>query len=356
MPDKVATKPKVTRPWLWVTGAAVGLVAAALVWWQPFTTKPLIVTVETLSLAPATRVLAVNGQVAALSSVSVRSAVTGSLLGKMAEEGQSVAADEVLAQVDATQQQAVVRQSQSALAQGLLEQAQAGSDYGRLRDLGGTVTRAAVEQAQTKLSGATQNVESLRAMLQQAQIQTERYTVRAPISGVIMQRNADSGQFIDPALSLFTLSDLSALVVETNVDEAYATQIAPGQTAALQLVGTTGTLPGTVSFVSPRVDPSTGGLAVKIDPDAPLKAPVGLTVTANIVVEERPDALTIPRAAIVTGPAVFVVKAGRAVKTPVEVIDWPAARLIVTNGLAVGDVVITDATGISDRLSVKVGG
>jgi multidrug efflux pump subunit AcrA (membrane-fusion protein) len=123
----------------------------------------------------------------------------------------------------------------------------------------------------------------------------------------------------------------------------------------LQLVGTTGTEDGTVSFVSPRVDPATGGLQIKITPDAPLQAPVGLTVTANIIVEDSPFALTIPRTAMVAGPAVFLLASGHAVKTPVAVIDWPAARLIVTKGLSEGDSLIANAANLQDGQAVTVG-
>ena len=56
---------------------------------------------------------------------------------------------------------------------------------------------------------------------------------------------------------------------------------------------------------------------------------------------------------MVAGPAVFLLKSGKAVKTPVEVIDWPATRLIVTKGLQAGDVLIADATGIVDGAAVK---
>jgi RND family efflux transporter MFP subunit len=271
----------------------------------------------------------------------------------MAVEGDKVSAGALLARVDPTQQQAVVRQAQSALDQGLLVQTQAASDYARLRDLAGVATRSAIEDAQVALAKAAQSVESLRAQLEQAQIQLDRYRIAAPIGGTITERDVDPGQYIDPSTALFTLSDLSSLVIETNVDEAYATQIVEGQSATLQRVGTTETLPGKVSFVSPRVDTATGGLKVKIAPDSVMVAPVGLTVTANIVVEEQPKALTIPRAAMVTGPAVYLLKSGKAVKTPVEVIDWPATRLIVTKGLAVGDVLIANATGITEGEAVK---
>jgi hypothetical protein len=87
-------------------------------------------------------------------------------------------------------------------------------------------------------------------------------------------------------------------------------------------------------------------LAVKITPDAALTAPVGLTVTANVVVDDT-TALTVPRAAL-QGGAVFVLVGKAARLTPVTVIEWPAARLIVTEGLAEGDAVIVDATGLTD--------
>jgi HlyD family secretion protein len=350
----MSDKSQPSRSRLWLGAIVLALLLAAVVfWWNPFGSTVTVVQIETMARSPATRVLAVNGQVAALTSVQVRSAVSGNLQGALVAEGDSVTAGSLLARVDASQQDSVVRQAQSALDQGLLVQSQAAADYARLRDLSGVATRSAIEDAQLTLARTAQSVAALRAQLEQAQIQLNRYRITAPISGTILQRNIDPGQYIDPSTALFTLSDLSTLVVETNVDEAYATQIASGQLATLQMVGTTETLPGKVSFVSPRVDSATGGLNVKIDPDQPLKAPVGLTITANIVVEETQAALTIPRTAMISGPAVFVVKSGKAVKTPVKVIDWPAARLIVTEGLAEGDALITDAAGITDGQDVQ---
>jgi hypothetical protein len=55
------------------------------------------------------------------------------------------------------------------------------------------------------------------------------------------------------------------------------------------------------------------------------------------------------------GIGIFVVSDGVALFQPLTVVDWPAARLIVTAGLAEGDVVITDATGIKDGQAVLVG-
>jgi hypothetical protein len=91
--------------------------------------------------------------------------------------------------------------------------------------------------------------------------------------------------------------------------------------------------------------------------DAAVQAPIGLTVTANIVVDQQDAALTVPRTALVnlgTEEGIFLVKDGIAQFQAVEVVDWPAARLIVTKGLAVGDAMIVDGTGIEAGQAVRV--
>lgn len=310
------------------------------------------VITETATLGPVTRVLAVNGKIAARLSVQVRSAVTATVTDTLAAQGDLVAKGAVLARLDARSQAATVQQSQSALEQGRLKQAQAAATYGRDRDLGGIIARSQLEDAKLALEGAAQDVARLLALLDQAKLQLDRYTVTAPMAGTIMTSVVDPGQLVDPSTALFLLADLSDLIVQADVDEGYASHIALGQAAALQLVGRSDTLPGKVVFVAPSVDPATGGLAIKIGFDAVLVAPVGLTVTANIVVDER-QAMTVPRAAL-SGGDVFLLKDGKAVATPVTVIDWPAARLIVTDGLAMGDRIITDSTGLTQGLAVKV--
>ncbi len=338
---------------LWAL-AAIGAAALAmsLIWWQARAQQGPEVSIEIAAMGPVTRVLAVNGKIAALSAVQIRSAVSGTVQELLVSEGDLVTKGAILARLDASQQEAIVVQARSALEQGRIKQSQAAATYSRDRDLGANIARSRLEEAQLALEGAAQEVARLTALLDQATIQLARYTVTAPMAGTVMTRAVDPGQLVDPTTALFTLADLSALIVEADVDEAYASYIALGQAATLQLVGRRDTLAGSVAFVSPRVDPATGGLAIKIGFAAPLVAPVGLTVTANIVVGQD-QAITVPRSALVDD-AVFLLVAGKAVLVPVSVIDWPAARLIVTQGITPGDQVITDSTGLTDGLAVTV--
>ena len=348
-------RPKSRRRWLWIGGGVLAAGLAALVSYPLWISGPPTVPVETMALAPVTRVLAVNGRIAAVQSVEVRAPVAGTLASLSVAEGDSVAQDQILAQVDATAQVLQVRQAVAGVEAARVAQEQASEAYERAQALGNNIARTALETAAHALEAATQDLARQTAVLDQARAVLDTYTIRAPVAGSVLVLAAEQGQLVGPSTALLTLANLADLVVEADVDEAYAIQIARDQPATLQLAGETGTRAGRVSFVSTRVDVATGGLAVKIAFDAPVAAPIGLTVAANIVVDQRDAALTVPRSALIggeSGNAVFVLNAGVARAVPVGVVDWPAARLIVTEGLAEGDQVIIDAAGIEDSQAV----
>lgn len=354
--DATASKPR--RRWLWAAAALVGLAVAGLVYAQVWMTRPPVVVVETAVMAPVTRVLAVNGRIAAVNSIEVTSTVTGTLIALPVAEGDRVEAGQLLAQVDAEAQSASVRQAQAALDAALDAEREAQAEYDRADSLSTTVARSVRDTYGYRLEAATQEVARLRAALDQARVLLANHTIRAPAAGSVVMLDVEQGQLVSPATPILTLADLSALLVEADVDEAYATQIALDQPAVLQLAGETQTRSGRVSYVSQRVDIATGGLAVELSFDTPVMAPVGLTVATNIIVEERDAALTVPRTALTSdagAPGVFVLRDGTARFQPVSVVDWPAARLIVTAGLAEDDVLITEATGITDGQAVTAG-
>jgi RND family efflux transporter MFP subunit len=326
-------------------------------YFQPWASGPLAVAVETAALAPATRILAVNGRIAALHTVDVRALVGGTLADVAVAEGDRVERGEALVQIDAAAQRAMVRQAVAGLDAALVAKAQAADNFARIEALGENVTRSALETASRALQSAEQEVVRTSALVDQAQLQLENYTIRAPLTGTILALDAEPGQSIDPTTLLMTIADLEQLVVRTDVDEAYATQIRVNLPAVMQLAGETVRRDGHVTLVSQQVDVATGGLAVELGFAAPVVAPVGLTVTINIIVDSLDAAITAPRAAIQSGDGgdvVFIVRDGTAQRRPVSVIDWPAARLIVTDGLAPGDLLILDATGITDGQAVRV--
>ena len=198
----------------------------------------------------------------------------------------------------------------------------------------------------------------MTALLEQAQVALSLYSVTAPMAGTVIDLPVVAGQTVDPGTVLMIVVDMGHLVVEADVDETHALELRTGLAATMRATGSSGVLTGRVSQVAQEVDAATGAIAVTLKPDTSLAAPIGLTVTANIVIEDRAAAITVPRAAVVTdeaGTAVFVLQGATAARRAVAVIEWPAARLIVTYGLSPGDPVIADATGLKDGAVVAVG-
>lgn len=323
---------------------------AAYAWIEkPWQARPLAVAAEILVPGPVTQVLAVNGRIAARKSVTVRSAVSAQALSVNADTGYSVDTGDVLARLDAAVVEAQAGQARSALEAQQVKQRQAEATAARSQALGDNATRASREEAELALAAAINETARLQAALEQVERQIAQYTVAAPMRGVVLSRGVDQGQLVDPQTELFVIADISDLVVETDVDELYSSRVSAGLKAMLKPVGASVPQEGTVIFAAPTVDPATGGRAIRIAFDSPVALPVGQTVNANVIVDEVPDALSIPRSAIITEGAqshVLAVADGVAQRREIVFNDWPAERVIVSEGLSAGEAVILDPAAI----------
>jgi len=322
---------------------------------KPWQKRPQKVAVERVALRPATQVLAVNGRVAAERSVAISPTVAAQVLDVLVDEGDSVTAGQVLARLDAARAQALLGQAEAAYGTGLARQEQAQTEVDRARALGENTPRKTLVDAELALATVRNEVAQLAAALEEVRSQLSQYTITAPLAGVVLARSVEPGQVVDAQTQLFTVADLAQLVVETDVDELYSARISVGLPTLLRAVGETLSRPGTVAFTSPRVDASTGGRAIRVSFDEPVTLPVGLTVAVNIIVSEEPEALTVPRGAIVSAglaSRVLLLEDGEVVEREVTIRDWPAERVIVSDGLAAGDAVILDPSTVRPGASV----
>ena len=327
------------------------LIGAGAAWaainrpWEP---KPTLGGVETLTPGPASRVLAINGRVMPTEQVEISSTVSGRIQSVAAAEGERVVRGTPLLVIDDTQQRAAVSQARLQLDAAQAQRTKAEADLERAEALRDTVSRKALDDARLAVETAQKEVDRLNSQLDQAQDLLAEYIVKAPFDGTILSRGADPGQVVSSSTALFLIANLTTLHGEASIDELYASEIRRGLAVTARPAGHAGLIEGEVSYVSPRVDASTGGRLVRVAlPGAgELNLPVGLTVMLNIVVEAREDALTIPRSALVAGdrPAVYVIEAGKAVLRTVQYLDWPSDRLMVMDGLSGGETLIVDST------------
>lgn len=327
--------------------AAAGAYAGVTRPWEP---RSRLVATEVVRPGPVSQILAINGRVAAKTAVTVRAAVSAQALSVAADTGDVVEAGDVLVRLDSSLVEAQAEQARAALEAQLVRQRQAEATAERTLALGENTTRSNREDAEWALAAAVNETARLRAALEQVERQIAQYTITAPMAGTVLSRGVDRGQMVDPQTELFVIADTSELRVETDVDELYSARVSVGLKALLQPVGASVPQHGTVTFAAPVVDSATGGRAIRIAFDEPATLPVGLTVNANVVVDEVADALSVPRGAIVTEGAdshVLVIEDGRVASRPIRFSDWPAERVIVTWGLAAGEVVITDPSAVA---------
>jgi HlyD family secretion protein len=97
-------------------------------------------------------------------------------------------------------------------------------------------TKADLRRAKSELDSAIASVPQKKALLQVAEIDLERTTIRSPIDGVVVGRNVNEGQTLATTLeakTLFTVAgDLHQMEIHAKVDEADIGKIRVGQDAA----------------------------------------------------------------------------------------------------------------------------
>lgn len=327
----------------------VGLAAilfAALAYWL-LAPRDKTVTTFTVAMAPAERILAINGRIRPRLQVDIRPSLGGALVALPFDVGDRVTAGQVVAQIDDAPERASIAEAEAAVQAQQASVAQARRDLARFVALGEFASRREVEQRRLVVVEGERELARRRASVVQAQELRNRRVLRAPFSGVILERPVDPGQTVGADSVIYRLADLSDPEVSVEVDEVYAAEMQPGLEAWVSLPGAQQRVGATVVHVEPRVDPATGARNVRLRlREAAVAAPSGLTVTVNLIIERRTQAISIPRDTILeTGGAASVRLVGAdnvVTQRRIRFVDWPAERVIVTSGVRAGDRILTD--------------
>ena len=335
----------------WRLIAAAALVAVLLVaaigWWLM---RPAEVPVIMVKAGRVEIVLSVVGRVRPKQLVDVRARNAGQIVQLLYDEGDRVAAGAPLAivrsAIEQAQTQAEAAREQSASAQ----VTRARLAFERTQALAGRgfATRASLDEARATLLSAEASLAAASATRRAAAARTGEFTIRAPMAGVVLVRPIDNGQVVSPETTLFQLGSGDAVELRADADEAYADALRPGMAARAALTGSDVVFAARITEVSPRVDPITGGRAIRLQPVDGGQIPAGRSVDVTIIVARREAGIVIPRQAVInatTAPAVYIVDAGGIVRErAITIADWPSRDAIVDRGLVAGDrVVLTPA-------------
>ena len=233
----------------------------------------------------------------------------------------------------------------------------------------GTVSAINVQEGSTvekdaillQLTGddLTEAIQSASETLQSAQISMENmqdtmsnYTITAPISGTIIEKDAKQGDAMTSGTTLCIIYDLSYLEMQINVDELQISSLTVGQKVQITADAVQSkTYIGTVTRVSMKGTASGGTttypVTIQLDDTDGLRP--GMNANAEIVVAEASNVLTVPNAAIVRGNYVLVTQDSPSASNADETMTAPDGYVYVPVQTGVSDDDYTEITsGLKD--------
>lgn len=386
----------VAAVWPWRYKAPLLLAAIVLVWaggarmlFGPQVAAVVVARTELVHSVVA------SGHVEAPFRVNIGSQITGVVADVPVVEGQEVKSGDVLVVLDDREAKAAVVQAESVLAQAearmrqlreltlpsaqqSLKQAQATlvnaqSTYDRAKHLAetGSGTRATLDDATKALDIAKAGLRNAEfqvftdspggsdyvmaetqlrqaaAALTTAQARLGYTLIKAPRDGLLISRDVEKGNVVQPTNVLMKLSPAGETQLVVQIDEKNLGMVKIGQAALASADAfPKQTFPAKVVYINPGVDLQRASVEVKLavsDPPDYLRQ--DMTISVDIEVTRRPQALVVPVAAVhnqANGkPWVLKVSDGRAVRQPVKLGIVSGGRAEIAEGLHEGDVVLT---------------
>ena len=310
----------------------VALVAAGFgIWkWTHRGPKPVEVQTAVVQRADLQAKVTANGKIQAQRKVDISATIAGQITHLAVREGDRVTKGQFLLQIDPVSPRATARSSEASmqallrevdsaratLAQARLDLARAEANFQAriIPEMEVQHARTGVGTAEATLSAAERRVEQARAMLEGAQDTLSKTVVRSPIDGIVTARRVEEGEVAvvgvlnQPGTVLLTISDMSVVEAEVEVDETSIPSVKVGQEALVRVDAYPNrTFTGIVTEVgnSPILN-ATGAASqaikfrVKIQvKDPPPDIKPGLSVQADILTGFRPQALVVPIQALV---------------------------------------------------------
>ncbi|HEY1942603.1 MAG TPA: efflux RND transporter periplasmic adaptor subunit [Roseiarcus sp.] len=338
--------------------------------------EPPTVTVATARKRAFVDRLFVSGTLVAREEAMVAAQVDGlSIVELDAEDGDKVAAGQVLARLDRSQLETLLAQNDAAIAradaaiaegQSQIDQTQAQlawatSDYDRASKLGAQIlpastieqretvlrtARAQLAAAQHALAVAQADRKSRDAERSELQVRMARTEVKAPVAGTVSRRTARLGATSSGAGEpLFRIIEDGAIDLEADVPEQSIAKLRLGMPARIRLPGVSDEVDGSVRLISQEVDKASRTGKVRIALQAGAPARIGSFASGEITVSHS-EGVGVPASAVQrdeTGARLLVVRDGIVEQRRVGVGIAEGDSLEIRNGVAPNETVVARA-------------
>ena len=302
---------------------------------------PLVLVVGA-GVGPVIEAVYATGDVEPVTHAEIASTVTQRITSVLVEEGDRVSIGDVLATLDQREIEAKVQELEARLelmrieADRVVKLHQRGFASTELRDQAVSAARVAA------------------ASVEVAKAQLDEHSIRAPIDGAVLRRDAEVGELAVTGQRLFYLGRLVPLRIVAEIDEEDIPKVEIGQSVLVSADAFPGrVLQGAVAELTLQGDPvaRTYRVRVSLPEDTPLLT--GMTAEINVIVRRSEASVLVPVDAL-DGQAVWLVQDGtvRRQAVTVGVIEGDLAE--IRSGLEPGrTVVLNPSPRLEDGMTVR---
>lgn len=318
--------------------------------------KALIVAKESF-----TEKIVAIGQLGLQQETTLIAEVNGDIQSVTVGEGESISAGTLFIEIEN---------------QASLEYASAKSEYDRLSSLisysgtaynnalvlynEGAISKVEMQDRKFEYESALSQYAAAKLKLEQASNNISKYQVTVPWDAVVLKTYVSAGDYVQSGNPLADIGSAEGFSISAELDEKYFPYIRKGLPVMISVGdGSMGASAGEIQSITPKINENTGTFEIGVSlPESYAYQVSNLTVNLEIVTRELQNAISIPKSylweqADANNAYVLLYKSGIAVKQPVKIQPGLSSEIVVTDGLAEGDVVLSPADGLQDGDAVK---
>ena len=316
-------------------------------------TTPVHVRVASATLANLHREATAAGVVEAFRKATVAAETHGRVTLRSVEPGDAVAAGQVLVRLDQDRARIALDEAGARVRAGEIDLRKAHNALVRGRDLHARefISRDVLEDLHFAAARARAALGAARAQVAAARRVLADAEVRAPFAGIAERIHVHEGDYVNPGTPVATLADFSRVRVKAGITAREAASLRGVGHADLTLdVLGPERLRGRINSVARVSEPATGTYTLELWLEDVSDARRGGLREGMLATVHLPDVgaaarLAVPSAAVFRRDGAmhaFVVRDGKAVLRPVRAGRSNGPTIEVLDGLAAGDVVVTD--------------
>jgi RND family efflux transporter MFP subunit len=229
--------------------------------------------------------------------------VAARLLARVTEvhikAGQAVRVGQVLVRLDDSDLRARLKQAEAAVVAARAARQKAIRDHERGRALlpGGGISREDFDQRQTARRTTAAELERAEHSVREAGVLLDYALVRAPLTGVVIDKRVEVGDTARPGQVLLTLYDPTRMQMVASVRESLALRLQVGQKLPARLEALDRDCRATVSEIVPEAQPASRSFAVKVTGPCPPGAYSGMFGRIFIPLDDE-RIVAVPAAAV----------------------------------------------------------